>query len=169
MSTKTSLPNIKVPKFLNDVEKGDFAEQLYQQDIPQDKIGMLLNCSIPQVCNLRKLADMPLYMKKRVAREQISSTLVLDVMRANKDITVGEACQILERAYKLSTTGHITKKDVMTLQNKKNSITIMKKILKNYNMDNVKPERKEEFEVIRGLIMGKFDRTTLLRRYGLAS
>lgn len=158
----------KVLKNMNQVEQAEHVQTLSGK-YSQKEIAEKLDISVPQVSNLMTIAALPLKMKKRIARNEVSATLVLQVIRDNKDISEAEACDLIEDAF-IAKGGQdaITKKDINKMIKRFNSFSIVKKIVKQYGPTSVK-KNETEFEVIRGIVLGKLDRPTLLKRYGLAS
>lgn len=154
-------------KEMDILEQAEYAYKKYYQGVAQKEISIEMGVSVPQISNLVTLATLPVAMKKRIKKGEVAATLILEVLRNNKGMPAEEACELIEKTIEMYGGDHkITRVDVNKFINKYNSVSIFKKILTQYNINSVK-KNKEEFEMLRGLILGKLDRNMILKRYGI--
>ena len=152
-------------KKMNAIEQAHLAQKMYDQDLDQKYIAKELGVSIPQISNLRTLAALPLSMKKRIIDNNVAATLLLEVIRKNKDISVDDAIQIVEDIANKN-TGKVTRKSVNKHTNTVNTVGILKKLFRQVNMNKV-TKNQDIYEVLRGVFDGKFDRNSLVEFFGI--
>ena len=152
-------------KKMNLIEQGHLAQKMYDQGFNQKFIAEKLFVTIPQVSNLRLLASLPLNMKKRIINKEVSATLLLKVIRANRDITQDDAVEMIERIA-AQNSGKITNKNVNKEKQVHNSLVIFKKIEKQTNINKV-TKNQDVYELLRGILDGKLNRASFLEYFGI--
>ena len=152
-------------KKMNAIEQAHLAQKMYDQGFDQKYIASELGVSIPQVSNLITLASLPLNMKKRIINNNVAATLLLEVIRKNPDLSKDDAVQIVEDIA-AKNDGRVTRKAVNKHTNTVNTIAVLKKLFRQVNMNNV-TKNQDIFEVLRGVIDGKFDKPSLINFFGI--
>lgn len=152
-------------KKMNPIEQAELAQKMYDQGYDQKYIAEKLFVSISQISNLRLLAFLPLYMKKRVINKEVAATLVMNVIRKNRDISQDDAIEIIERIASQN-AGKVTNKHVTKENKVHNSIGIFKKLQRQININNV-TKNQDVFELLRGILEGKLDRVSYMNYFGI--
>lgn len=107
------------------------------------------------VCNSLALAKLPARLKQRIQSNDISSTLVLNIVRGNKEMTVEEIADKVETVlakYKGSNQ-RITAKVMDKELNKVNSVSILKQLLKDTPAENI--GNKDLYNTLTALVGGQ--------------
>lgn len=107
------------------------------------------------VCNSLALANLPARLKSRIQGNEISSTLVLNIVRSNKELTVDDIADKVETIlakYKGSNT-RVTKAVIDKELNKINSLSILKKVLKDTPEDQI--GNKDLYNTLKALLEGQ--------------
>lgn len=107
------------------------------------------------VCNSLALAKLPARLKQRISGNEISSTLVLNIVRGNKEMTVEEIADKVETVlakYKGSNQ-RITAKVMDKELNKTNSVSILKQLLKAVPAEQV--GEKKLYHTLEALVNGQ--------------
>lgn len=120
-------------KKLTPLEEADVVTRLQNLGLTSKEVATKLGSTEAHICNMRAIADLPTKLKNRIKGNEISSTLVLQVVRGNKELTIDQITtkveQILDKAK--GTGKKITKKDIDTEMEKVNSVAILKTVLRN--------------------------------------
>lgn len=107
------------------------------------------------VCNSLALAKLPARLKQRIQGNEISSTLVLNIVRGNKELTADQIADKVETVldkYK-GTNQRITAKVMDKELNKVNSVSILKQILKTIPAEQV--GEKKLYHTFEALVNGQ--------------
>ena len=103
---------------MNAVEQADAAQKMYDQGYDQKHIAKKLGVSIPQISNLRMISSLPLIIKKRIANNQVATTLLLEIIRDNSDLSQDDAVFQVEEVIKNSPENYkVTRKDLIKKYN----------------------------------------------------
>lgn len=119
------------------------------------------------VCNSLALAKLPIRLKNRIQSNDISSTLVLNIVRGNKEMTVDEIADRVDTIltkYK-GTNTRITQKVVDKELNKTNSVAILKGIIRSTNADKV--GNTELFNTLKALVEGQLTAEDITEMLGI--
>lgn len=152
-------------KRMNPIEQADLAQKWYDQGYDQKYISQELYVTIPQISNLRTLASLPLKMKQRIINNQVAATLVLEVIRENPDLSQDDAIQIIEDIA-LQSNNKVTKKAINKQNKTSNSISVIKKIQRQTNINNV-TKNQDVYELLLGINEGRMDRLAFLNYFGI--
>jgi len=107
------------------------------------------------VCNSLALAKLPIRLKNRIQANDISSTLVLNIVRGNKELTIDQIADKVEtilNKYKGSNK-RVTAAVVNKEMDKVNSVSILKQILKSTPAENI--GNKDLFNTLKALVDGQ--------------
>lgn len=109
------------------------------------------------VCNSLALAKLPARLKQRIQGNEISSTLVLQIIRGNKELTADEVADkvttVLDK-YKTANT-KLTKKVMDKELNKLNSVSILKALLNEKTEDEF--TNKHMYDFAKALVNNQLD------------
>lgn len=154
-------------KKLTPLEEAEIVKRLHTLGLTSKEIATKLGCTEAHVCNMRAIADLPTKLKNRIKGNEISSTLVLTVMRGNKQLTVDEITtkveQILDKAK--GTGKKVTKKDIDTEMQKINSVNILKNIIR--NTGEAMCTKKELYAFCKALVENQLTDTDIKELLGL--
>lgn len=119
------------------------------------------------VCNSLALAKLPIRLKNRIQSNDISSTLVLNIVRGNKEMTVDEIADRVDTIltkYK-GTNTRITQKVVDKELNKTNSVSILKGILRSTPAESV--GNTELYHKLKALVEGQLTAEDITEMLGI--
>lgn len=120
-------------KKLTPLEEAEIVTRLQNLGLTSKEVATKLGCTEAHVCNMRAIADLPTKLKNRIKGNEISSTLVLSVVRQNKELTIDQITSKVEDILdKAKTSGKKVTKSVVDAELKKiNSLAELKSVLKN--------------------------------------
>jgi ParB/RepB/Spo0J family partition protein len=117
-------------KPLTMIEVGQVVMHLIRLGLEEKEIAQRLGVTQAHVNSLKRLSNAPITVKEHIQAGKISATLVLQVVRENKDDV--QAFKIIKESIenvKLNGGTKITKKDIQKQTNKFNSKSLLKKFL----------------------------------------
>lgn len=119
------------------------------------------------VCNNLALAKLPARLKSRINSNEISSTLVLNLVRENKEMNIDQLATKVETILdKAKVMGKKVTKSVMDKEMQKiNSLSELKKALKNVSEDTV--TNKDLFTFCMGIIGNQLDAIEIQEMLGV--
>ena len=154
-------------KKLTPLEEADIVTRLQNLGLTSKEVATKLGCTEAHICNMRAIADLPTKLKNRIKGNEISSTLVLSVVRQNKELTIDQITakveQILDKAK--ATGKKVTKKDIDTEMEKVNSFAILKSVLR--NTGEAMCTKKELFAFCEALIANQLTDTDIKEMLGV--
>ncbi len=154
-------------KKLTPLEEADIVTRLQNLGMTSKEVATKLGCTEAHICNMRAISDLPTKLKNRIKGNEISSTLVLSVVRGNKELTIEQITnkveQILDKAK--GTGKKVTKKDIDTEMEKVNSFTALKGVLR--NTGEVMCSKKELFAFCTALIANQLTETDIIELLGM--
>lgn len=158
-------------KRLNPLEEAEAVNRLIQYGLEEIEISKKIGKTLTYISNLKLLQSAPEHIKKMVRSEQISSTLLLELMRETEDFD--QLQLLIGKAYtNVATQGggrpvKITKKDINKAQKKNNSVSALKKAFKTASKGNygLKLEKKELFDFATDIIEGKYTKEDLMKMF----
>lgn len=154
-------------KKLTPLEEADIVTRLQNLGLTSKEVATKLGCTEAHICNMRAIADLPTKLKNRIKGNEISSTLVLSVVRGNKELTIDQITakveQILDKAK--GTGKKVTKKDIDTEMEKVNSVAILKSVLR--NIGEAMCAKKELFAFCEALIANQLTDTDIKEMLGI--
>lgn len=151
----------------NMIDQADYVATLINQGYTQREVAKHIGMTIPLVCNLITLSNLPINIKNRVKSNEVSGSLVLKTIRSYGNLTQDEAVELVEKACSEAGKGiKVTQKDIDRIENRHPSIAHFRKIMKQNSLIRV-TKNEEQFELLRGMLLGKLDRITLLKYFGL--
>jgi len=120
-------------KKLTPLEEAEIVTRLQNLGLTSKEVATKLGCTEAHVCNMRAISDLPTKLKNRIKVNEISSTLVLSVVRQNKELTIDQITAKVEDILdKAKTSGKKVTKSVVDAELKKiNSLAELKSVLKN--------------------------------------
>lgn len=159
-----SLNNMGKP--LTMLEMAAMVQRLHVLNLTEKEIADKFSKSITFVKNCLALLEAPEWVKNLIRNDQISSTLVLDIFRKEKNFD--EAVKLLSKLeVKLETAQvkddkKITAKDVAEVKGKINSVRIFKKMFTKTHKDKmVRTDKEETFEFAKNFVAGKYTQEQL--------
>lgn len=118
-------------KKLTPLEEAEVVVRLQNLGLTSKDVATKLGCTLAHVCNMRAIADLPTRLKTRIKSNEISSTLVLNVVRGNKQLTIEEITTKVEEILDKPNNGKkVTKKDIDKGLEQINSFAVLKSVLK---------------------------------------
>lgn len=154
-------------KKLTPLEEADIVNRLQNLGMTSKEVATKLGCTEAHICNMRAISDLPTKLKNRIKGNEISSTLVLSVLRGNKELTIEQITnkveQILDKAK--GTGKKVTKKDIDTEMQKVNSFTALKGVLR--NTGEVMCSKKELYAFCTALIANQLTETDIIELLGM--
>jgi ParB/RepB/Spo0J family partition protein len=154
-------------KKLTPLEEADIVTRLQNLGMTSKEVATKLGCTEAHICNMRAISDLPTKLKNRIKGNEISSTLVLSVVRGNKELTIEQITtkveQILDKAK--GTGKKVTKKDIDTEMEKVNSFTILKSVLR--NTGEAMCGKKELYAFAEALIANQLTESDIMELLGM--
>jgi ParB/RepB/Spo0J family partition protein len=119
-------------KKLTPLEEAEIVTRLQNLGMTSKEVAAKLGCTEAHICNMRAIADLPTKLKNRIKGNEISSTLVLSIVRGNKAMSIEQITAKVENVLeKAKTTGtKVTKKHVDAEMEKLNSLALLKNIMR---------------------------------------
>lgn len=126
-------------KQLTPLENAEVIRRLIQYNFTPKEISQKLGITEASVSNMRLLADVPQAVKKDIKENVITSTLVVNMIRSNKGMTMGEiVTNLTTLTTEAKATGKkVTKKTVDANSGSINSLSLLKKFMNNTGEANV--------------------------------
>lgn len=155
-------------KRLNPLEEAEAVNRLLKYGLTETEISLKIGKTLTYISNLKLLHSAPEKIKIMVRSEQVSSTLLLKLMRDTDDFE--ELQDLIHSAFLGATNGDtesvkkITHKDIQKAQKKTNSVSALKKALKFADKKELalNPEKVELYQFARNIIDGSYTQQQLL-------
>lgn len=173
-------------KSLNAIEQADLVSRLSKLGLENKEIAQKIGVSVVTINNMMTTSKLPASLKKKIAAKEITATLVLNMIRSKKDLTVDNIEQHIDNilhpeAEKVTYIGEtndvapsaptkITAKTLKQATNTENSIGHFKKLIRKMeDLDNglVITENKEMFDFVYEMVNGKYNYDQLLAKFGI--
>lgn len=145
-------------KTLGTVEQSEIVSVLLiERKLNQKSVAEKLGISIPQVSNLKTISELPTSLKKLIKKEQVSGTLVLDVIREYPHISQDRITDMITTLTEKKEGRGVTRKDVNDFMQVTDSIAEMRKFLKMWDENSVGPKKQHKiiFDILKGINEGK--------------
>lgn len=160
-------------KRLNAVEQAELIKRFINLGLKPKEISLKLGISVVTISNLQSIADLPTKLKKRIQNNEISSTLVLQELRAKK-IEAEELADKIENMLSETTASpelpdytdipqkektKVTAKDL----NAVNSVKIVKDFLKEMAVNESQPQlNSKTFDFLNSMFSNEFDKKDII-------
>lgn len=158
-------------KRLNPLEEAEAISRLLKYGLEEIEISKKIGKSLVYISNLKLLHSAPEKIKVMVRSEQISSTLLLKLMRETSDFD--ELQDLIHTAFlSVVSVGEdapvkITNKDIQKSQKKNNSVSALRKALKFAEKKElvVNPDHEELYNFAVSIIEGEYTKEKLLEMF----
>jgi ParB family chromosome partitioning protein len=155
-------------KRLNPLEEAEAVNRLLNYGLEETEVSKKIGKSLVYISNLKLLNSAPEKIKVMVRSEQISSTLLLKLMRETNDFE--ELQDLIHTAFLAANEGNteepvkVTQKHVKKAQNKTNSVSALKKAFKVAEKQElvVNPQHEELYKFAKAIIDGDYTKENLL-------
>lgn len=158
-------------KRLNPLEEAEAVSRLLNYGLQEVEVSHKIGKTLTYISNLKLIHSAPEKIKVMVRSEQISSTLLMQLMRDTTDFE--ELQDLIHTAFLSVAEGKpekdvkITNKDIQKVQKKSNSVSALKKALKFAQKQELplNAEKVELYEFACALIDGKYTKEQLLEMF----
>ena len=160
-------------KDLNPLEQANGIQRLINYGYSEQDIAAKIGKTLVYVCNLKLLSNAPQNLKNKIREEKVSSSLVIKILRSEKDFD--KASDLIEKAFagnlplfieeNAVSKSKITEKDIFRVKDKVNSFAELKKAFREAEKEELvfKDEKKEILELLMQIVDGKITKEKFLK------
>lgn len=154
-------------KRLTPLEESTLFARLENFGMTVKEISDKLGCTETHVYNMRILADIPTRLKNRVRNNEISATLVMNIVRGNKTLSIETLTASVEAALdKAKVNGKkVTKTKLDAELKQTNSLSDLRKVMNEVNENTV--SNTDLYNFAMGLIKNKYTAEDIKNLFGV--
>lgn len=127
-------------------------------------VASKLSCSDQQVRNYLATNDLPKLLKNKINSNSISVTYCLELYKKSGSDT-DKVLEMISKTENSSANKRATKRSVQKTENQVNSFREMKKFVSETDVQNVREEKRAEFEAMQGIILNTLSAEDIRARY----